>query len=263
MNFIADGVLIAASLTTALYCLVLSRRLRRLGSTDAGIGKQIETLNESLDETRRTVGELRRTAGAASEQLNREIAEARRQAAQLARLVARAGERDNGQPRGHSGGGSPPPRLFVPPTAGPRDAEPAGEAAPAPDKAADAAAPDGPGASPAPEDSSALPDVAAAAADEVLASGTGEAQLGFLPDDEALQGKSPELELGIGPDQASDSASAETGDDEQPGDSDAADPPDDPPDPAGRDEDRAWMRTRLSPGPNSPGGAPKVERMAL
>ena len=38
MSLIADGVLIATCLTTAVYCLVLSRRLKRLSATDDGIG---------------------------------------------------------------------------------------------------------------------------------------------------------------------------------------------------------------------------------
>ncbi len=37
ITLIADGILIATCLTTAIYCVVLSRRLRRLSNTDDGL----------------------------------------------------------------------------------------------------------------------------------------------------------------------------------------------------------------------------------
>ena len=90
MTLIADGLLIATCLTTALYCLVLSRRLRRLSDTDEGIGQQILRLNTALAETKAAVSEIRKTAQSATEQLEADIEAAKRQSDQLQRQIARA-----------------------------------------------------------------------------------------------------------------------------------------------------------------------------
>jgi len=98
MALIADGLLIATCFTTAIYCFVLSRRLRRLSNTEVGIGRQIKALNKALEETRGALGEIRTTAGGASERLARDVATAHRQATQLARLIAKSAEHQAEQP---------------------------------------------------------------------------------------------------------------------------------------------------------------------
>ena len=90
MSLIADGLLIATCLTTALYCLVLSRRLKRLSSTDEGVGQQILKLNTALQETKAAVAEIRSTASAASADLERDIEAAKHQSKQLQMQIARA-----------------------------------------------------------------------------------------------------------------------------------------------------------------------------
>ena len=55
MQLIADGLLLATALTAALYCIVLSRRLRRLTDAQSGIGTQIRELTRVLEETRGAV----------------------------------------------------------------------------------------------------------------------------------------------------------------------------------------------------------------
>ena len=90
MSLIADGLLIATCLTTALYCLVLSRRLKRLSSTDEGVGQQILRLNTALKETKAAVAEIRSTASAASGELESHIEAAKRQSNQLQMQIARA-----------------------------------------------------------------------------------------------------------------------------------------------------------------------------
>jgi hypothetical protein len=81
MELIADGLLIATAMTAGLYCLVLSRRLRRLTESGEGIGPQIEALDQALNETRAAlaetregVSELRASSKAAVVQLTRETA---------------------------------------------------------------------------------------------------------------------------------------------------------------------------------------------
>ena len=108
LSLIADGVLIAACLTTAIYCLVLSRRLRRLSQTDDGIGQQIIRLNSALEETKSAVAEMKSATRAASENLTRDIDLAKHQGSQLQKQIARAikagvsdqsGDRDADTPR--------------------------------------------------------------------------------------------------------------------------------------------------------------------
>ncbi|MEO0822621.1 MAG: hypothetical protein AAF074_19610 [Pseudomonadota bacterium] len=90
MELMADGLLIATALTAALYCIVLSRRLKRLSSTEEGLGGQIVALNGAVEETRAALAEtaekleaLKRQSNSASERVRREIAQARRQAEEL------------------------------------------------------------------------------------------------------------------------------------------------------------------------------------
>ena len=90
MSLIADGLLIATCLTAALYCFILSRRLKKLTSTEDGIGQQILQLNGALEETRTAVKDIRGTAKAASDRLSREVQNARRSAQELQRLTEAA-----------------------------------------------------------------------------------------------------------------------------------------------------------------------------
>lgn len=97
MALIADGLLIATALTAALYCAILSRRLRRLANADEGLGARIKALHEAVEETRAALAEtqekaavLRGQSGAAGERLKRESAEARHVADTLAETVAGA-----------------------------------------------------------------------------------------------------------------------------------------------------------------------------
>ncbi|MEM9147644.1 MAG: hypothetical protein AAGC57_15765 [Pseudomonadota bacterium] len=90
MDLIADGLFIATALTAALYCFVLSRRLRRLSDAETGIGVQIHALNKALEETRaglaetrRGVAEARASVRNASEALGVEVEAARRETQML------------------------------------------------------------------------------------------------------------------------------------------------------------------------------------
>ncbi|MEL6264416.1 MAG: hypothetical protein AAFR52_02035 [Pseudomonadota bacterium] len=85
MDLIADGLLITTALSAALYCAVLSRRLRRLANTDDGLGGQIAALTGAVEEARNALAGLQEQASglrgqsnAASERVRRELAEARR-----------------------------------------------------------------------------------------------------------------------------------------------------------------------------------------
>jgi len=95
MDLIADGLLIATALTATLYCLVLSRRLRRLTDSQSGIGAQIGELSRILDDTRSTVAETRRglaesrsAARNANDLLMHEVGQAREMVAEIRKATA-------------------------------------------------------------------------------------------------------------------------------------------------------------------------------
>ena len=97
MELIADGLRIATAMTAGLYCLVLSRRLRRLTDSGNSIGPQIEALDRALEdtraalaETREGVSELRGSAKAAAAQLARETARGEKMADLIERGVEEA-----------------------------------------------------------------------------------------------------------------------------------------------------------------------------
>ena len=97
MELIADGLLIATAMTAGLYCLVLSKRLRRLTDSGNGIGPQIEALDQALGdtraalaETREGVSELRGSTKAAIAQLARETARGEEMADLIQRGVEEA-----------------------------------------------------------------------------------------------------------------------------------------------------------------------------
>ncbi|GMG83646.1 hypothetical protein LNKW23_28590 [Paralimibaculum aggregatum] len=97
MQLVADGLLIATALAAAVYCLVLSRRLRRLTDAEAGIGGQIKALNAALEETRSGLAETRRGVAEAraalrneKEAMARDIEAAKTERAALTALRSRA-----------------------------------------------------------------------------------------------------------------------------------------------------------------------------
>ncbi|MEM8741700.1 MAG: hypothetical protein AAGE13_09405 [Pseudomonadota bacterium] len=66
MALIADGLVIAAALTAAVYCMVLSRRIRRLASLDGGLGQAIAQLNRQVDGMQEALGAAKRASGAST-----------------------------------------------------------------------------------------------------------------------------------------------------------------------------------------------------
>ena len=97
MELVADGLLLLTALTTGIYCLVLSRRLRRLGSSEGGIGKRIEALGTAIEETRAALSEtrgrlddLRREAQSSGERMARDTTRAKRIADELASAAVAA-----------------------------------------------------------------------------------------------------------------------------------------------------------------------------
>lgn len=88
MDVMMDGLLLAASLFAALYCWVLSRRVRALQSLDAGLGGAIVTLTRQIELARVTLEEAKSGARETRQDLAELTARADAAAAQLRLLLA-------------------------------------------------------------------------------------------------------------------------------------------------------------------------------
>ncbi|MEM7546938.1 MAG: hypothetical protein AAF367_15525 [Pseudomonadota bacterium] len=76
MELISDGLLILAAVTASLYCLVLSRRLRRLSQMDGGLGQMIGQLSAQVDEMQAALGAMKKTTEASAVSLTKQTREA-------------------------------------------------------------------------------------------------------------------------------------------------------------------------------------------
>jgi hypothetical protein len=88
MELVADGLLIAAAAVAALYCHVLSRRLRRLGDLDSGLGGAVATLSRQAEDLRAAIDDARRSAAESSRELAKRTARADAAAGRLEILIA-------------------------------------------------------------------------------------------------------------------------------------------------------------------------------
>lgn len=72
MTLIVDLLMVAGALGAAFYCLMLSRRLRRLASLDDGMGAAVAILSSQVEEMTRALDRTRAAAeGSASELVER------------------------------------------------------------------------------------------------------------------------------------------------------------------------------------------------
>ncbi len=94
MNLIADGMLIAAALVAAIYCLVLARRLKRLRNLDKGLGAAIASLSSQVNEMRDALESAKQVSGASVRELAERTARAEVAAGRLELLLATLHERD-------------------------------------------------------------------------------------------------------------------------------------------------------------------------
>lgn len=69
MALVADILLIAGALAAAFYCIVLSRRLRRFGDLEDGMGGAISALSAQVADMTRTLEQTQAAASASSESL--------------------------------------------------------------------------------------------------------------------------------------------------------------------------------------------------
>lgn len=90
MNLIADGLLLIAAASAAIYCAILSRRLSRLSGLDDGLGKAIVSLSSRADELKAALADAKRTTEKAQDALRLQVDLAARQAEDLATLIEQA-----------------------------------------------------------------------------------------------------------------------------------------------------------------------------
>ncbi|MFN4130020.1 MAG: hypothetical protein ACK4GC_09425 [Paracoccaceae bacterium] len=88
MNFIADFLLAAGAFTTAVYCLVLSRRLKRFTTLETGMGGAIAVLSAQVDDMTKALERARNSAQTSSSGLEDQVRRAEAAAARLNLILA-------------------------------------------------------------------------------------------------------------------------------------------------------------------------------
>lgn len=69
MDLIADALLAAGAVGAAIYCIVLSRRLKRFNNLQNGMGGAVAVLSAQVDDMTKTLEQARSAAGNSAEQL--------------------------------------------------------------------------------------------------------------------------------------------------------------------------------------------------
>lgn len=88
MNLIADFLLAAGAFCTAIYCLVLSRRLRRFTALETGMGGAIAVLSAQVDDMTKALERARGSAQTSSSALDDQVRRAEAAAARLDLILA-------------------------------------------------------------------------------------------------------------------------------------------------------------------------------
>lgn len=88
MELIADVLLVAAAFGAALYCYVLSRRLRRLGTLESGMGGAIAVLSAQVDDMTRALESAQSAARQSAAQLEQLTRRAEGSAQRLELMIA-------------------------------------------------------------------------------------------------------------------------------------------------------------------------------
>lgn len=90
MDFLMNGLLLAATCFSGAYCWVLARRVRDLKSLDKGLGGAIVTLTRQVELARTTLEDARRSSGDTKVELSKMVERADTAASQLRLLIAAA-----------------------------------------------------------------------------------------------------------------------------------------------------------------------------
>ncbi|MDF2231225.1 hypothetical protein P2H44_01515 [Albimonas sp. CAU 1670] len=96
MGLIADGLLIAAALTAAIYCHVLAGRIRSLRRLDGGVGQAVAAMAAQTEELRVALRAAKAAAGESTRTLAERTARAEMAAGRLELLLAAIHDKDGG-----------------------------------------------------------------------------------------------------------------------------------------------------------------------
>ncbi|MFN4153942.1 MAG: DUF6468 domain-containing protein [Paracoccaceae bacterium] len=88
MNLIADFLLAAGAFSAAVYCLVLSRRLKRFTTLETGMGGAIAVLSAQVDDMTTALERARNSAQTSSSGLENQVRRAEAAAARLDLILA-------------------------------------------------------------------------------------------------------------------------------------------------------------------------------
>jgi hypothetical protein len=88
MQLIADFMLIAGAVGAALYCMVLSQRLRRLTDLDGGLGVAIAVLSAQVTDMTSKIDEAKTAAQNSTQTIDKAVAQAEAAARRLELLLA-------------------------------------------------------------------------------------------------------------------------------------------------------------------------------
>ncbi|MEM7508266.1 MAG: hypothetical protein AAF415_16150 [Pseudomonadota bacterium] len=129
MELIADGLLILAALCASLYCLVLSRRLRRLNRLDNGLGGAIASLSTQVDEMHRALAEAKQVTERSKRELDSRTKRAEQAAGRLELLLVAVREPRSEDKAGAGEAAASAAESAEPPTAPATSVEPLAEVA--------------------------------------------------------------------------------------------------------------------------------------
>ena len=88
MQMISDILLVTAALSAAVYCFVLSRRLKRFNQLESGMGGAIAVLSAQVDDMTKALPRAQATASASADQLREMIERAEKGAQRLEVMLA-------------------------------------------------------------------------------------------------------------------------------------------------------------------------------
>jgi hypothetical protein len=88
MNLIADFLLATGAFATALYCLVLAKRLKRFTTLETGMGGAIAVLSAQVDDMTKALEKARNSANSSSSSLEDQVRRAEAASARLELMLA-------------------------------------------------------------------------------------------------------------------------------------------------------------------------------
>lgn len=88
MNLIADFLMAAGAFSVAVYCLVLSRRLKRFTALESAMGGAIAVLSAQVDDMTKALDQARSSAHKSASGLDEQVRRAEAAAARLDLILA-------------------------------------------------------------------------------------------------------------------------------------------------------------------------------